>query len=260
MSRTSATHGALGKTPEPAAHSADSAVSPPLEASVRLTDRVYERILERIVSGELAIGDRLASENILAARYEVSRAVIREALARLYADGVVVTRRGAGTYVHRQPAREFLQLAPIGGIADWMRCFEFRIALEGEAACLAAQRRSEEHMAAISRAFEKMEKANAAGELGFEEDIGFHAAIAQASRNQMFVQTLNALALHILNGINVFRQLSPARNRKRLLLVQEEHRSVLEAIRDGDEEMARSTMRKHIDNARSRALGYSAEP
>src|SRR5579864_4650962 len=162
--------------------------SSPLEQSSRFADRIYEQILEQIVSGQSAIGDRLPSEDQLAKDHSVSRPVIREALSRLQADGVVVTRKGAGTFVQRQPGREFLRLAPIGGIADLMRCFEFRIGLEGEAASLAAQRRTEEQLAAIEEAFEELNRINATGQVGIQEDIRFHAAIADASRNQLFIQ------------------------------------------------------------------------
>ncbi|MBS1867598.1 MAG: FadR family transcriptional regulator [Acidobacteria bacterium] len=228
--------------------------------SARLPDRIYEQILEQIISEKFAIGDRLPSENQLAAEYNVSRAVVREAFSRLIADEVVTSRQGAGTFVQRRPGREFLRLAPIGGVADLMRCFEFRIALEGEAAHLAAQRRTEEDMAAIDDAFAKLDEANSASEVGVQQDIDFHMTIARASRNQLFVQTLDALALHTSNGMNVTRRLSLTRHKRRLLLVQEEHRNVLETIRASDEEGARRAMRTHIDNARHRALGDSVEP
>jgi GntR family transcriptional regulator, transcriptional repressor for pyruvate dehydrogenase complex len=235
------------------------AKSSPVEQSSRFADRIYEQILEQIVSGQCAIGDRLPSEDQLAKDHSVSRPVIREALSRLHADGVVVTRRGAGTFVQRQPGREFLRLAPIGGIADLMRCFEFRIALEGEAAYLAAKRRTEEHLAAINEAFEKLNEVTEA-ELGVKEDIELHVAIARASRNQLFVQTLDALAVHVFNGMNITRNISLMRSQKRRLAVQEEHRRIVDAICAGDDELARTAMRAHIDNARHRALGDSAEP
>jgi DNA-binding FadR family transcriptional regulator len=241
------------KTPTGAKPSATAETS-------RLPDLIYEQILEQIISGKFEIGHRLPSEHRLASDYQVSRAVIREALARLLADGVVVTRQGAGTFVQRQPDREFLRLAPMGGIADLMRCLEFRIALEGEAAYLAAQRRTDEEMAAITEAFQKMDEANAAGAVGVQEDVDFHVAIARASRNQLFVQTLDALAIHTFNGMNITRNLSLARNRKRLQLVQEEHRRIVDAILAGDDELARAVMRTHIDNARNRALGDSTTP
>ncbi len=102
--------------------------------------------------------------------------------------------------------------------------------------------------------------ANAASELGVKEDIELHVAIARASRNQMFVQTLDALAVHVFNGMNVTRSLSLTRSQKRLRLVQEEHRRIIEAIFASDGELSRSAMREHIDNARHRALGDSVEP
>jgi GntR family transcriptional repressor for pyruvate dehydrogenase complex len=235
-------------------------ISTPVSEPSRLPDRIYEQILEQIVSGEFSIGDRLPSENQIGSEHKVSRAVVREALSRLLADGVVATRQGAGTFVLRKPGREFLRLAPIGGVADLMRCFEFRIALEGESAYLAAQRRTEENIAAITEALEKLDEVIKAGDVGVPQDIEYHMAIARASRNQLFVQTLDALAMHIFNGMNITRSLSLTRNQKRLLLVQEEHRRILEAIRAADEETARREMRAHIDNARHRALGDSAEP
>lgn len=229
-------------------------------SSTRFADRIYERVLEQIVAGEFKIGERIPSENQLGVEYGVSRAVVREALARLHADGVTITRRGAGTYVQRQPGREFLRLAPIGGIADLMRTFEFRIAIEGEAASLAAQRRTDEHMAAIDDAYEQLDRANAAGQLGIEEDIRFHGAIAAASRNQLFIETLDALSIHLFNGMNVTRNLSLTRSRSRLSLVQQEHARIADAIRESNQEAARAAMRAHISNARSRALDDSTEP
>src|ERR1700730_5471722 len=194
------------------------------EIPSRLADGIYEQILGQIVGGESRIGDRLPSEGQLCTDFGVSRAVVREALARLHADGVTVTRKGAGTYVQRQPGREFLRLSPIGGIADLMRCFEFRIGLEGEAASLAAQRRTEEQLAAIEEAFEELNRVNATGQVGVEEDIRFHAAIAAASRNQLFIQTLDALAIHVFNGMKITRSLSLTRSKKRIALVQDEAR------------------------------------
>src|ERR1700732_5004368 len=230
------------------------------KSSARYADRIYEDILEQIVAGEFKIGERLPSESQLGTQYAVSRAVVREALVRLHADGVTVTRRGAGTYVQRQPGREFLRLAPIGGVADLMRCFEFRIGLEGEAASLAAQRRTEEQLATIEEAFEELNRMNATGQVGVQEDIRFHAAIAGASRNQLFIQTLEALAIHVVNGMKITRTLSLTRSKKRLALVQDEHRRVVEAIRESDVEHAREAMRVHISNARNRVLDDSTEP
>lgn len=221
----------------------------------RLADQLYEEILGQIVAGSLPTGARLPSESQLGLIFGVSRPVIREAISRLQADGLVVTRHGAGTFVQRQPKVEFLRLAPIGSIADLMRCFEYRIALEGEAAALAAVRRTPEALAEIDAALAALDRVIERGEVGAEADNRFHVAIAKASQNELFRESLDALSSHIFAGMVVARNLSLGHSRDRLALVQDEHRRIVAAIRAGDGELARSVMRRHIDNARARMLG-----
>jgi DNA-binding FadR family transcriptional regulator len=116
----------------------------------RLADQVYDRLLEDIVSGRYAIGDRLPAETTMARDFSVSRPVVREALHRLQADGLVSSRQGSGTFVARVPPRQIIKLAPKGSIAGILRTFEVRIALEGQAARLAAERRSKAQLAGLS--------------------------------------------------------------------------------------------------------------
>lgn len=232
---------------------------PPQRAG-RLADQLYEEIVRQIVHGKLQTGGKLPSENQLCDIFKVSRPVVREAIARLQADGLVVTRQGAGTTVAKRPRDEFLRLAPIGEIADLMRCYEYRIALEGEAAYLAAQRRTPEAMSEIDAALAELEGVIARGEVGVEADSRFHVAIARASQNALFEQSLAALASHIFAAMTVARNLSLAHSRRRLTLVQDEHRRIVEAIRAGEPDEARALMRLHIDNARSRVLSDSVEP
>ncbi|GGF10387.1 GntR family transcriptional regulator [Aliidongia dinghuensis] len=221
----------------------------------RLADQLYEEILGQIVAGKLPTGARLPSETRLGAIFGVSRPVIREAISRLQADGLVATRHGAGTFVLRRPGPEFLRLAPIGSIADLMRCCEYRIAVEGEAAALAAERRTPEALAEIEAALAALDRVIERGEVGAEADNRFHVAIAKASQNELFRASLDALSSHIFAGMTVARNLTLGHSRERLLLVQDEHRRIVEAIRAGDAEEARRVMRQHIDNARARMLG-----
>jgi DNA-binding FadR family transcriptional regulator len=235
-----------------------AATSP--QRPARLGDQLYEQILEQIVVGKLPEGSRLPSESQLCAAFGVSRPVVREALSRLQADGVVVSRHGSGSFVQRRPNQDLLRLAPIGSIADLMRCFEVRIALEGEVAHLAASRRTEDDLQAIKAALEELDGVIARGEVGSEADIRFHKAIAVASKNKLFVATLETLATHVFQGMTVARNLSLKRSQARLQLVQEEHIAIYEAIKREDPEAARATMRAHIDNARTRVLSDSTEP
>ena len=243
----------MSKAPSPPARFA-----PPRKQ--KLGDHVYEQLLQRIVSGQLPEGERLPSEPALAAALGVSRPVVREALSRLRADGVVTSRHGSGTYVERRPNPEFLRLAPIGGVADLMRCFEFRVGVEGEAAYLAAQRRGTDDLAAMNRALAALDKAIKQRTLGADADLRFHTAIANAARNKLFATTLGALHAQVFAGMKVARNLSLKASVERLHIVQEEHRRIYQAISDENPTEARESMRLHILNARTRLLSDSAEP
>lgn len=232
----------------------------PVVRSEKLPDRIYEDILNQIRIGRLAEGVRLPAETELAALFKVSRPVVREALSRLRADGVIASRRGSGSWVQRRPSHDFFNLAPAGNIAGLMRCFEFRISIEAEAAALAAERRSARGLARIEAAFAELNKIIAQGKVGVEEDINFHMAIAAATRNPLFEDALSALSPQLTQGITLTRRLSLRASRKRVLLVQSEHKQIVAAIRNEDPEAARAAMRHHISNARARVLDDSAKP
>jgi GntR family transcriptional regulator, transcriptional repressor for pyruvate dehydrogenase complex len=227
---------------------------------LKFADQLYEEIMAAIVNGKLPEGKKLPSEIKLAASFGVSRPVVREALSRLRADGVVLSRRGSGSYVQRKPSSQLLSLAPIGGIADLMRCFEFRVALEGEAAALAANRRTEDDLAEINAALDDLEDAIAHNRVGTNADMRFHNAIAAASKNKLFTMTLKTLADVIFQSVTVARQLTLQASTKRLLTVQAEHYRIFEAIRNEDANGARKAVRLHLENARARVLSDTTEP
>lgn len=220
----------------------------------KFSDQVYEEVMARIVSGELPSGERLPSESVLADTFGVSRPVIREALARLRADGVIVSRHGSGSYVQRKPAVDFLRLAPMGGVADVLRAYEYRVALEGEAAWLAAERRTETDLRALAAALKDMHTALEQGKVGAEADLRFHRAVAAATKNQLFEFSMEALSAYIAEGVALTRKLSLKVGRARLELVQSEHEAIYQAVRRRDSDGARLAMRTHIGNARDRML------
>ena len=78
----------------------------------KLSHQVYDRIFERIVSGEYAESSRLPSESDLSRRFGASRPIVREALARLRDDGLIVSRQGSGSYVQRRPDAAVLRFVP----------------------------------------------------------------------------------------------------------------------------------------------------
>ena len=124
----------------------------------RLADQLYAQLVNQIGGGTLMPGQRLPSENRLSSEFGVSRPVIREAIARLQADGLVTTRHGSGTFVVGPSKDRAIKLAPIAGTPALVLCFELRTALECETAILAAKRWARPCLEAIEAALEESDR------------------------------------------------------------------------------------------------------
>jgi GntR family transcriptional regulator, transcriptional repressor for pyruvate dehydrogenase complex len=225
--------------------------TPPGTGSAKRSAAIYDGVVSLIVSGEFAQNARLPSESDLARRFGASRPVVREALARLRNDGLIVSRKGSGSYVAK-PDDAVLRLGPVGSIADIQRCFEFRVDLEGAAAAHAAQRWEKDDLARINFAYDELEVCIRTGQLGVEADASFHLAIAQATHNHYHESVQHLLLAHIKVGMNVARNLSLLQTTARLRLVQDEHAAIITAIEARDTGAARAAMEAHIENARHR--------
>jgi DNA-binding FadR family transcriptional regulator len=230
----------------------DTATTEPVAQGAKLSAGIYERILELIVTGDFSLNSRLPSETELARRFGASRPVVREALARLREDGIVVSRQGSGSYVVKRPDQSALRFVPIGSLADIQRCYEFRAGLEGAAAALAAERWQERDMAAIRAALDDLEACVRSGRLGVDEDARFHTVIAAATHNQYHQSVQASLAPHISLGMNLSRNLTLLHTQARLRKVQDEHVAVVDAIAAREPDAARTAMETHIRNAHRR--------
>ncbi len=103
-----------------------------------LADIVFERMLRAIKSGAYKPDERLPTEHDLAAEFEVSRPVIREALKRLRDQSLIYSRRGAGSFVRSVGLRNPLGFGQLENVADLLNCYEFRLTLEPAAAIFSA--------------------------------------------------------------------------------------------------------------------------
>ncbi|WP_036965542.1 FadR/GntR family transcriptional regulator, partial [Promicromonospora kroppenstedtii] len=103
-----------------------------------LSGTLVETLRARIVNGDIAPGEKLPSEPRLAVEHQVSRTVVREAIARLNLEGLVHTRRGSGSYALTPPTEDDDGAPVARSLADRLALVEYRIALETEAAALAA--------------------------------------------------------------------------------------------------------------------------
>ncbi len=216
-----------------------------------LSDMVFDRLMRSIKSGSYAADERLPTEHALAAEFQVSRPVVREALQRLRDQGLVYSRQGAGTFVRQSGLREPLGFGNVESISDLQRCYEFRITLEPEAAAAAAERRSEDDLKQISLALDLMRDATARHRHREDADFSFHDAIARASHNRYFWTALEALKEHIGVGMQFHGQ-SLKMSPDGLAEVFAEHRAIFDAIRDGEPDKARVRMRSHLIGSRER--------
>lgn len=220
----------------------------------RLADVVYGQILTEITSGHLKAGDKLPSEAELSMRFGVSRPVVREALLRLQSDGMVLSRRGIGTFVSKQPSTRLTELADSSELSRFLRAFEPRIVLETEVARLAAERRTRSDIDRARETIEALRRAIAAGDLGQEQDIAFHDTVAQAAGNDFFGELLNSLRAPVTQAMNIGLELARGRSAGRRLRIIEEHTRVLDAIAAGDGDAAASYMKYHLMQARAAVL------
>ena len=217
----------------------------------RLADVAFERLMQAIKSGAYGEDERLPTEHDLAAEFQVSRPVIREALKRLRDQGLIYSRQGAGSFVRQAGLRNPLGFGQIENIADLQRCYEFRITLEPEAAAAAAERRSDAALDAIKAALDLMRDATARQRHREDADFQFHLSIAKASENQYFSTAMEALKDHIAVGMQ-FHGLSLKATPSGLTDVLAEHRGIYDAILKGQAGDARTRMREHLIGSRDR--------
>ncbi len=121
----------------------------PIEAPRGLTAQLVMRLTGDIVSGKLTPGSRLPTEQEMIAATGVSRTVIREAVAALRADGLVVTRQGVGAFVAENVRRPFrVDFDESSSLGEVLNVMELRAGVEIESAGLAAERASPEEIQA----------------------------------------------------------------------------------------------------------------
>ena len=211
---------------------------------------------ESIVTGKLNEGDKLPSENEISRTFDISRPVVREALLRLQADGLVYSRQGAGTFVKARPPEGLIQFAEPSDVAGLLRCFEARLPFEGAAASLAAQRATPKDIKRIEATFKDLDAALKGKELADEADYAFHMAIAHATQNDFFMSILGSLNSAMIAGMRVALSISKRGSPERIKRILEEHRAIVSAITTGDAAGADLSMRYHIHRARSRVTDH----
>lgn len=216
-----------------------------------LADVVFERMERSIKSGAYRDDERLPTEHELAAEFEVSRPIIRDALRRLRERGLIYSRQGAGSFVRTLGLKNPLGFGHLENVADLLDCYEFRLTLEPAAAAHAAERHDADGLAAIGVALDLMRDATNRKVHREDADFLFHMSIAAAASNSYFSTSMAALKDHIAAGMK-FHGVSVKRETSGLLRVFGEHQLIFDAIRDRNAEGARRVMYNHLLGSRER--------
>jgi GntR family transcriptional regulator, transcriptional repressor for pyruvate dehydrogenase complex len=214
-----------------------------------LPAQVASEIAAQIISGRIKPGDRLPTEPELASSFGVSRTVVREAIARLKSEGVVRSKQGAGVFVADGSPQPTLRIDRelLHDRSYFKSLFELRAMLEINTAGLAAERRDDASIAAISAALQNLRKVAGSDPASFDADLDFHGAIAQATGNTFIAAFIRFISSQIRESIAATRRHSdPEKSAK---ATYAEHTAIFDAIRAGDPTSAKRAMRIHLAHA-----------
>ena len=206
---------------------------------------VVREIGMAIVSGDIDVGETLPSDSEMIEQFGVSRTVLREALKTIAGKGMVQAKTRIGTRVRPREDWNFFDADLLvwhaeAGVDELFldQLTEMRFALEPQAAALAAERRTDSDLAALSECVADMEtsKDNNAFVLS---DLRFHMAVTVASANP-FMRSLSGLievALYSMLTVS-----SPINSTERMKKSIADHRAIVRAIAARDKNAAREAM------------------
>jgi GntR family transcriptional repressor for pyruvate dehydrogenase complex len=214
--------------------------------SSNLTDQVSATLTERIAAGELTPGSRLPTEQELSTEFGVSRTVVREAISRLKSECLVETRQGSGAFVAQTKLGVPFRIDPnsVGSRDATVEILELRLAVESEAAALAAERATRKQLKAIRDAMEAVQAAFARGDAGLDEDLQFHRAIAEAANNRRYLELTEFLERYVRAQIELTG--GTLARKGRMNETQNDHERIWQAIAARDADAARETARRHF--------------
>jgi len=165
-----------------------------------------------------------------------------------------VTRRGSGAYVSANPTLPFrIPTRDLDKLDDVLDVMELRLAVEVEAAALAAQKASRRQIADIRAAWRAIDQALRRGEGAVPQDFAFHRTIAVATGNRQFPRFLEFLGSHVIPRQSVRLSTdTPAERRAYLERIQHEHGRIVSGISAQDPAEARRAMREHLTRSLQR--------
>lgn len=209
--------------------------------NARLYMVIAETLIGDLSSGKYPVGAKLPAERELAAMYEVSRPVIREAIIALEVRGLVEVKVGSGVYVRALPDQDQLVAYNVSAI----EITEARLLIEAEAAALAATQITDEELARLDALIEEIDAENNDPSGTEKADRAFHLTIAAASRNNALLEAVERL-WQLRSSSPEAALLHEKARTANIKPVVDEHTIIAEALKQRDPAAARAAMRAHL--------------
>lgn len=228
-----------------------------LEQGQSLAEVAHNQMLALIEDGSWLPRSRLPSETELARRFGMSRPVIRQALAKLRDAGLIQSRQGSGSFVLGSPRAaevppERVPFPTIGSLADVTAFISFREGMEGEIAATAASNRTSAQLETIRMVLDRLRDRRPLSDRP-QNDFDFHLAVATATGNPFYVNSLSSLREQMMFGMALVWNFSSDRTDFRFLAA-EQHEAIYQAIAQKDVVAAREAMRAHLQWASARMI------
>lgn len=236
----------MSAAPDPSTESLADLASP---GSTSGYDKVVAYISAQLISQTLKVGDRLLPERELAARLNVSRPILREALRSLAMIGVLDIRQGSGAFVRIPDASNLghfltFMMAQKAGLADDI--MEVRIAIERQAVRLACDRARRHDYQRLEAAFDRIVSTIDDVEQGGQADYDFHAALVEASHSPALIQIYGVVAV-LLRGSHVARRRRIALTPQYRAFLIDHHGRLLRALQDRDAAEGERLLTQHFE-------------
>ncbi|MGF6712276.1 DNA-binding FadR family transcriptional regulator [Luteibacter sp. W1I16] len=221
-----------------------------------LHNLVVQQLGRLIVSGELAPGEGLPREEVLAERLNVSRTALREAMKVLVAKGLIESRQRTGARVREAIHWNQLDADVLGWRCASMptesfveKLVEMRELIEPGAAAAAARRRTDAQLVTLKAAYDAM-AASEDLDAWAEADLAFHETLLRATNNELMVSLFSVIE----TALGTFFLLS-ARNAANFKAALPHHEKVYEAVRRRQPEVARQAMLRMVSESRTNIRG-----
>ncbi|MCF1596194.1 FadR/GntR family transcriptional regulator [Streptomyces muensis] len=211
-----------------------------------LVEQAAERLREQITDGHWPVGTKLPGETTLARELGVGRSTVREALRALAGAGLVQPRQGAGVFViATEPAEDWPARLRRAAVSD---VYEVRMAVEVQAARLAAHRRTPEDITALEAALEGRRAASAGDDVTFvDADIALHAAVVAAAHNPVLTDLFGEFIPVLRDGLIELLTLTALRTHDPNT-ADDAHAALVRAVAEGDAERAAEVVRKELED------------